>query len=169
LKVLPIFAILYNKEYEANLTLALEKLRDFGIFCMSSCFYFEGLQNYYSKEMGSPLIKLYLYSKDLFEDTKILDLKLKTMDIEKAFSIDGKRTINIDPGYIDKYHLVLASSKERAARVHIGKNIFLEMEYIYMFRDFKPFYWTYQDYRHPDVKEFFNKARKYYLDLLYKA
>ncbi len=163
MKVLPVFAILYNKDYENNLNLAIKKLDYFGGFCMSEHFYFDNLQRYYSKEMGSPLLKVYLYGKSLFEDTDILELKLKTMDIEKHFSIDSRRTINIDPGYINKQHLVLASSKERGARIHIGKNIFLEMEYIYIFKDFKAFYWTYQDYRHNDVKAFFKMARDYYL------
>jgi len=166
LKALPIFAILYHKDYEQNLYVAIEKLNDFGGFCVSEHFYFENLQKYYSKEMGSPLFKVYLYAKNLFEDTDILNLKLKTMDIEKALSLDSKRTVNIDPGYINEQHLILASSKERGARIHIGKNIFLEMEYIYIFKDFKPFYWTYQDYRHQTVKTFFKMAREHYLRLI---
>ncbi len=166
MKALPVFAILYSKDYEHLLPIAIEKLDDFGGFCMSEAFYFENLQRYYSKEMGSPLYKVYLYARNLFEDTDILELKLKTMDIEKELSINSKRTVNIDPGYINKQHLILASSKERGARVHIGKNIFLEMEYIFIFKDFKPFYWTYQDYRHPNVKAFFHMAREYYLSII---
>ncbi|HEK25823.1 MAG: DUF4416 family protein [Hydrogenobaculum sp.] len=166
MKALPIFAILYNKNYEENLYIVLEHLVDFGGFCMSEHFYFENLQKYYSKEMEKPLFKVYLYAKNLFEDTDILSLKLKTIEIEKLLSINSKRTVNIDPGYINKQHLVLASSKERGARIHIGKNIFLEMEYIYIFKDFKTFYWTYQDYRYNDVKAFFKMARDYYLSVI---
>ncbi len=166
MRALPIFAILYHKNYEENLYIALEKLEGFGGFCISEHFYFENLQKYYSKEMGAPLFKVYFYAKNLFEDTDILNLKLKALDIEKMLSINSKRTVNIDPGYINKQHLILASSKERGARIHIGKNIFLEMEYIYIYKDFKPFYWTYQDYRYENVKLFFKMARDYYLSVI---
>lgn len=164
MKALPIFAILYNKNFEHKLLKVLQEISNISDkLCLSQIFYFESLQKYYSKEMGEPLLKIYAFSKSLIEDTDILNLKKKSMNIESKFSMDNKRIFNIDPGYIDKQHLILASSKERGARIHIGDNIFLEMEYIYLFKELKSFYWTYQDYRHNDVKEFFNKARKYYL------
>ncbi len=164
MKAVPTFSILYNIHYEHLLPQAIKGL---GLdLCLSEHFYFESLQRYYSKEMGNPLLKVYAYAKELFEDIDILDLKLKTMEIEKYFSTNSNRTINIDPGYINKQHLILASSKERGARIHIGQNIFLEMEYIYIYQDFKPFYWTYGDYRDKKVKEFFIQARAYFLKLL---
>lgn len=167
MKVLPIFAILFNKNFEHLLLDVLKEVSNTSdSLCLSSMFYFESLQNYYSKEMESPLYKIYTFSKSLMKDTDILNIKLQTMNIESKFSIDNKRTFNIDPGYIDKQHLILASSKERGARIHIGQNIFLEMEYIYIFKEFKSFYWTYGDYRDKDVKKFFDEARKYYLKLL---
>lgn len=167
MKALPILAILYNKNYETHLKDVLKELSQISdVLCLSEVFYFENLQNYYSKEMGLPLFKLYTFAKSLMEDIDILYLKEQTMKIEKLFSINNNRVFNIDPGYINKQHLILASSKERGARIHIGKHIFLEMEYIYLFKEFKHFFWTYKDYKQKEVKAFFEQARKYYLKLL---
>jgi hypothetical protein len=67
---------------------------------------------------------------------------------------------------VDKSHLFLTTHKERGGRVYLGKGVFLEMEYLYFGKDFKELFWTYQDYRQREVKNFFLEVRKKYLSQL---
>ena len=43
------------------------------------------------------------------------------------------------------------------------------MEYLYFGGDFKELFWTYEDYRKGEVKDFFLKVRRLYLKQLREA
>lgn len=161
-----IFAILYNESYKDNLLKALEDLNSlFGdADYISPEFHFQFLERYYGREMGRPLRKLYLSVKGLKDKGKLVDVKLTTIEIEKKYAIEGRRTINIDPGYIDESQLILASRKRRGARIYLDKGIYAEIELLYVYGNFHPLYWTYRDYRYPKIREIFKNIRKLYLD-----
>ncbi len=172
--VKPTFSILYNEEYTDNLLTALEKLKEWvGDFDLQTpVYYFPHLENYYASEMGKPLKRIFLSGEKLIEadpcseNLNPVKLKLLSMELEKELSFKGKRTVNIDPGYVDKSHLFLTTHKERGGRVYLGKGVFVEMEYLYFGKDFKELFWTYQDYRQREVKNFFLEVRKKYLSQL---
>ncbi len=116
---------------------------------------------YYEKEMGEGLKKKFILIDNLIEKDRLLDIKLTSMEIEKRFSINGNRTVNIDPIYLDDYQVVVASKKDKGSRVYLGKGIFAELELLYHHGSFQPLIWTYLDYK--DNIPFFNEVRKYYL------
>ncbi len=160
------FSILYNENYRENLKRALEEIeRHFGkIDLISEEFYFNFLENYYGREMGKPLKKLYLSLRDLKDKGQLVDIKLKSMEVEKELSVRGNRTVNLDPGYLDETQLILASHKRRGARIYLSREIYAEVELLYVYGAFRPLYWTYPDYRHTAVREFFKKVRKKFLE-----
>ena len=172
--VKPTFSVLFNQNFRGNFEKALKLLKDIvGNFDhISEEFLFENLQNYYGKEMGKPLLKVFISAERLIEASPCseglnpLKLKLLSMEIEEKFSLNGNRTVNIDPGWIDKYHLFLTTKKERGGRFYLGNGIFAEMEYLYFGKDFKELFWTYEDYKKREVKDFFLKVRKTYLKQL---
>ena len=159
------FSILYNENKKDKLELALKRIEEEfgGIEEVSKEFYFPFLENYYGKEMGSPLKKVYLSLKGLKDKGELVEVKLKSIEIEKELSQEGKRTVNLDPGYVDESQLILASHKRRGARVYLGRGIYAEIELLFVYGDFRPIYWTYKDYRHPEVRAFFKKVRKSFL------
>ncbi len=157
----PIIAILYRKE-----ELVKDFLSDHKVERISQSFYFEGLQKYYGKEMGEGLFKRFVSFKGFMKKEELVDFKLWAMDKERKYALDSKRRLNIDPGYVDESHLVLASSKRRGGRLYLGKGVYSEMEYLYIYGGFRPLYWTYGDYRNKRVKEFFEKVRKDFLEQL---
>jgi len=175
--VKPTFSILFNANFREALGEALNLLKELvGNFdFQSSEYHFPHLENYYSQEMGTPLLRLYLSGEQLIsadpcaEGLNPLKLKLRAMEIEKEFSVKGNRIVNIDPGWVDKYHLFLTTHKERGGRFYLGKGIFAEMEYLYFGKDFRDLFWTYQDYRFREVKNFFLTVRKRYLAQLKSA
>lgn len=118
--------------------------------------------DYYNREMGTGLKRKFLsfkkpvYLKDI-EKTKILSNK-----IEKRLSVNGKRTINIDPGYVDLAKLVLFSTKDYSHRMHVGRGIFAEVTLHFKDEKFTTWPWTYPDYKTDAYISIFNYIRELY-------
>ena len=118
--------------------------------------------DYYTKEMGPSLKRQFLSFKKLFGLKGLCAVKLKTNSLEKKFAKGGKRTVNIDPGYIDLAKLVLFSTKDYTHRIFLDKGIFAEVTLFYKDKSFTPWPWTYLDYRTDSYKELFNRIRDIY-------
>ena len=83
--------------------------------------------------------------------------------MEKALSAEAdqdKRTVNIDPGYLDLAKLVVASTKDASYRVYLKDGIYAQGMLYYMKNTFTPFEWTYVDYKDSLYISFFNEIRE---------
>jgi hypothetical protein len=91
----------------------------------------------------------------------IADIKLKTNEIEDAFSLNGKRRINLDPGYLTLAKIVLVSTKNYSHRIYLKKGIYGEVTLIY-YKDgtFKPHLFTYRDYQDKACTDIFLHVRE---------
>lgn len=118
--------------------------------------------DYYAKEMGPSLKRQFLSFEKLFSLKGLYAVKLKTNRMEEEFARDGRRTVNIDPGYIDLAKLVLFSTKDYSHRVFLDEGIFAEVTLFYKDKSFTPWPWTYPDYRTDSYKELFNRIRDIY-------
>ncbi|MFN3598944.1 MAG: DUF4416 family protein [Aquificaceae bacterium] len=154
----PIIAILYREE-----GLLKNFLSEISWELISESFYFESLQRYYGKEMGEGLYKRFISLKGLMRKEDLLNFKLWAMKREEYYKRDKRRRLNIDVGYVDESHLILASSKKRGGRIYLGNGIYAEMEYLYLYGAFRPLYWTYGDYRDERVRGFFEAVRESFL------
>jgi hypothetical protein len=115
---------------------------------------------YYFKEMGRPLIKRFIIFERIIDRGELASIKKYTNNLEKEFAVNGKRRINIDPGYITKANLVLATTKEFPHRIYLGEGIYAEVTLTFKKNGCNYFEWTYQDFKTPWVCGFFLKARK---------
>ncbi len=115
---------------------------------------------YYEEEMGKNLKKKFYFFKDLIMPDEIVKVKTKTMEIEEEFKEEGKRKVNIDPGYVDLSKIVLSSKKDYSHRIYLGKGIFAEVTLYFKKGNFHTFHYTYPDYRQEDYIETFLKARE---------
>ncbi|MDP3730437.1 MAG: DUF4416 family protein [Candidatus Omnitrophota bacterium] len=120
--------------------------------------------DYYDKEMGRDLKRRFLSFKKLVRLERIAKTKLETNNIEKRFCVDGKRAVNIDPGYIDMAKLVLLSTKDYSHRVHAGNGIFAEVTLHYKDKRFNFWPWTYPDYKSEEYIRIFGAIRDMYKD-----
>lgn len=118
--------------------------------------------DYYAKEMGSPLIRKFISFKKLADLEEIFKVKIKTNSIEDGLSVSGKRTVNIDPGYLDMAKVVLFSTKDYSHRIHISDGIFAEVTLFYKDKRYNSWPWTYPDYRTDEYIEIFNSIREIY-------
>ncbi len=87
---------------------------------------------------------------------------LKTNEIEDAFSLNGKRRINLDPGYLTLAKIVLVSTKNYSHRIYLKKGIYGEVTLIYYkeYGTFKPNLYTYRDYQDKAHIDVFMQARE---------
>mgnify|MGYP003393077418 CR=1 FL=1 len=120
--------------------------------------------DYYDKEMGGSLKRRFFSFKRLVRLETIAKVKLLTNNIEKSFRVNGKRVINIDPGYIDMAKLVLFSTKDYSHRIYIGNGIFAEVTLHYKNKRFDFWPWTYPDYRSDEYTRIFGIIRDIYKD-----
>jgi|Deesub1362B_J571_1020462.scaffolds.fasta_scaffold00008_183 hypothetical protein len=134
--------------------------KEFGIIdFQSEIFPFENT-DYYEKEMGKNLKKIFYFFKNLIAPDKIVDIKIKTIEIEKKFMIQGKRQINIDPGYLGLSKIVLASTKDFSHRIYLGNGIYAEVTLFFKRGTFHIFPYTYPDYRTEGYIKTFIKVRE---------
>lgn len=114
---------------------------------------------YYFSEMGCPLKRYWFSFSDLIFPEQLADIKLETNQIERDFSVDGKRRVNIDPGYLALSKLVLASTKDFSHRVYIKDGIYAEVTMRYIKKEFQFLPWTYPDYRTETFIRFISEVR----------
>lgn len=117
---------------------------------------------YYEREMGWPLHRLFIFFKNLITPEDIIEIKIFTNSLENEYRQDGKRRINIDPGYISLERLVLATGKNYTHRIYLSKGIYADLTLIYHRGSFRPLEWTYKDYTDPNVISFLNSERERY-------
>ncbi|MCK4810332.1 MAG: DUF4416 family protein [Candidatus Omnitrophica bacterium] len=119
--------------------------------------------DYYEKEMGAGLSRRFVSFKKLMNPLKLLKVKLDCIKLEKKFSCQDKRRINIDPGYLNEARLILLSTKDFYHRIYLGKCIYAEVTLYYAQRDFRDLPWTFPDYRTPGYKNIFIEIRDNYI------
>lgn len=118
--------------------------------------------HYYEREMGPWLLRYFLLFKPLMSRDELPSLKLKTNELEKKMSVGGKRTINIDPGYIALEQVILATTKGYTHRIYLGQGIYADLTLIYTGGSFGPLPWTYPDYGGPEIISMLNRWREVY-------
>ncbi|MCM8797587.1 MAG: DUF4416 family protein [Candidatus Omnitrophica bacterium] len=118
--------------------------------------------DYYEKEFGQGLKRVFISFSRLIRPEGLFAIKITTNKIEDRLSFQGKRLINIDPGYLDLAKLVLASTKDYKHRIYLNKGIFAEITLFYSGKSFHPWLWTYPDYQTNEYIEIFNAIRGIY-------
>jgi hypothetical protein len=121
---------------------------------------------YYEAELGTPLVRRLLVFRNLIEQTRLPAIKQMTNGIEAQHTRDGKRRVNIDPGYLLPERFVLATGKNFTHRIYIGEGIYADLTLIYQKGAFRTLPWTYPDYADGRLIDFLTVVRnKYMLEL----
>ncbi|MBF0396156.1 MAG: DUF4416 family protein [Desulfobacterales bacterium] len=157
---------LFTSQKELFQIITSELSQKFGAIDMvSKCFPFN-YTNYYEEEIGSDLLRRMLLFKDLIAQNSLPEIKCTTNTIEKKYSKDGKRKINIDPGYLIHERFVLATGKNYSHRIYLDNGIYADLTLIYQKNSYVSLPWTYPDYKEDIMINFLEEARnKYKFDL----
>ncbi len=119
------------------------------------------MKNFYSKEMGEVenLKRVVILSTELKDRTCSVELKKWSTDVENKYSLNGKRQINFDIGYVSLEQLILLTGKNFVHRIYLDQGVYVDLNLIFEQNNFKALPWTYPDYQHPDFIEFFQFSR----------
>lgn len=124
---------------------------------------FDRFTSFYNDEMGYKLSGKLLSFKRLIHPQQLSLIKRATNSIEIDLSVDGKRKVNIDPGYVHHAQFVLASTKHWANRIYIGDGMYAEITLMFINGQFSPLSYTYPNYRDREYIEELMKIREQYL------
>ena len=122
--------------------------------------------DYYDAEMGGRPVRYLLLFRNLIDPSALADIKILTNELEKQFSLDGNRRVNLDPGTLSLANLVLATCKDRSHRIPLKDGIYGETTLIYQDHDFQRLPWTYADYSSDGVRAILRSFRTRYRELL---
>jgi hypothetical protein len=115
--------------------------------------------DYYTPEMGTNLKKLLVKFERPFNPGDLWLAKRSTIDIESMHLENGKRQVNLDPGYVEPSKLVLASTKNFSHRIYLNQGIYAEVTMLHAGGKFQKLPWTYPDYLEPDFQSFLEQVR----------
>ncbi len=118
--------------------------------------------DYYAPEMGDHLMRRFVLFASLIGRERLVAIKRATNEIESRYAPDGRRTVNIDPGYIALEHVVLATTKGYSHRIYLGEGIFADLTLMYESGTFRSLPWTYPDYAGEAVLPLMNRWREHY-------
>ena len=124
--------------------------------------------DYYCAEMGRVLFRRFASFDRLVRQEDLALIKVQTNALEDEHSEEGKRRVNIDPGYLVAERLVLATGKNYGHRIYLSKGIYGDLTLIYRDKDYQPFAWTYPDYGEPELRRWLRAIREKYLIQLRK-
>ena len=131
--------------------------------------------DYYQDEMGPQLLRQWVRFDALFSPEHLAKCKLETNMAEtllarqfapRADGLKVQRPINIDPGYVHRYKVILATTKDHSHRVYIAEGIYGEVTLHWHQNRWTPWPWTYADYQTDAAQAFFVKARTAYVERL---
>ena len=117
---------------------------------------------YYDEEMGTPITRFFLSFETLVVPDRLAEIKNFTNEIEKKYSVESMRRVNLDPGLISLKRLILASTKDNGRRIPLTDGIYAEITLVFIDGAFRPVPWTYPDYRSHQYLEVLKKVREIY-------
>ena len=119
---------------------------------------------YYRDEMGHPLLRYFLSFERLIDPVELRAIKRQTNELEQRLADSREwpevaRPVNLDPGYVTPAKFVLASCKDYTHRIYLGDGIYAEPTLGYSGGSWRPYDWTYPDYRTAEHQQFLTAAR----------
>lgn len=151
---------------DPSLFAAIKKIltRKFGIIDLESQVLEFNYTNYYEKELGTNLKRKFFSFKNLISPDKISAIKIITNTLEKNFSKDGRRYLNLDPGYLNAAKVILATTKDYSHRIYLKNGIYAETTLVSSKGSFKPYPWTYPDYQSKEYVNVFVQMRQIFME-----
>ncbi len=164
-KALLMFALMWQPKKVENLKKVEETLQEnFGEIISQTEVFSLPYSKYYEREMGENLQKKFIVLSSLVHKGKLVELKKFSMSLEDRYRINGNRTVNIDPLYLEEFQVVVATSKYRGNRIYLKDGIYADLELLYYNGSYQPMLWTYLDYK--NQIPYFNKVRGIFFNLM---
>lgn len=122
--------------------------------------------DYYEVEMGTDLVRWYAAFAELMPASFLPELKHRCARLEAGSAVEGRRRINLDPGYLDLTKVVLASWKAGNYKIYLRDGVWADPVLMFENGRFRTQPWTFPDMRAGVNLSFFETARQLYKKLL---
>lgn len=134
-----------------------------GLGFRSELYRFSEFSTYYDAEIGGDVWKYLICASGLLPPEDLVRIKQRVEEIQSEFLTERSgslcRDVNIDPGYINGWQVVLASVKNFTQRIYLGGGVYAETTLLFQKGAFQTMPWTYADYNSAPVLGFLRKAR----------
>lgn len=122
--------------------------------------------DYYDRQMGKKLDRMFLSFGPLIPPESISQIKIRTNSLEgeitQAFA-GNARLVNIDPGILTASALFMATAKDFSHRVPLQGGIYAHLEMQFTRKAIRFLPWTYPDFQKEGYQVFFLAVRRIYL------
>jgi hypothetical protein len=119
--------------------------------------------DYYADELGPHVLRQFVSMEELAHPGDLAEIKHRTNTIEQqlaaALATPYPRPVNLDPGAIEPSKLILASTKNFAHRIYIGRKMYAEVTLVFDKGQWRSLPYTFPDYHRPEYLEFFSLVR----------
>jgi len=115
--------------------------------------------DYYASEMGTRLKRRFLSVSGIYSLESSADWKLRMVKIENRFRRNGKRRINLDPGFLDLHRVVLLSGKEGAQKIYLRDGVWADLVLLKNKEGYQDLAWTFPDLLDGRYNDFFLQVR----------
>jgi len=159
-----IIGIIYSddKKFEEAKAALVERFGEIDDECEKFSFS-EDFSTYYDDELGGEGKRIIYSFKEHVDASLQAEIKEFTNELELRLADDGKRRVNIDPGFLNHGRLMLATTKAVGFRIPLKRGIYTELTLFYARGEFHSLPWTYMDYKSELVQKFLLRVRKRYL------
>lgn len=134
----------------------------FGAIDFSSAPFPFAATNYYFNEMGAPLTRSFFSFERLISPEELATVKLRTNELERELAAHDKRTVNLDPGYLDADKFVLASTKYHGYKIYLRDGIWADLTLHYEKGCFHAMPWSFPDFKSGAYEKVFIQIRELY-------
>jgi hypothetical protein len=156
----------FSRHAEALAWVGDELVQRFGPIGLASADFLFNQTSYYEATMGTDLLKRFLVFERLVAANCLPEAKLFTNGLEEVLSGSGRfpepRPLNLDPGTLELGKFLLATTKDQGHRIYLDRGIFAEVTLRFEAGEYRPWPWTYADYRQECVRAFLKQARELY-------
>jgi hypothetical protein len=118
--------------------------------------------DYYQEEMGGPISRLFVSFGELIDPGRLAEIKIGANKIENRLAVDGRRRVNLDPGYMDVCKVVLASAKYNGQKIYLADGIYADPTLHYEKGHFQPYPWSFPDFQTGQYEKIFLRIRELY-------
>jgi Domain of unknown function (DUF4416) len=157
-----LFVVTLHRDLEILESARADMIKAFGaIDWQSEDFPFD-VTDYYEKEMGKELLRRFYSFQNLILPDAIAEIKIRTNELENKYRNESVRRINLDPGYLDTYKVVLASTKFGGQKIYVGKGIYADMTLVMYKGQWESFAWGFPDFKSRRYDAVLSKIRDLY-------
>ena len=121
------------------------------------------ITDYYEPEMGKGLKRRIISFDRLVTPEIIREAKLFCNEIEENLKNNSGRQVNLDIGYLDHNKVVLASAKAAGQKIYLGDGIYADLIARYAQGKYRPFEWTFLDFKDGRYDQELGEIRSRYM------